>query len=139
MNKVIAESDVVITTAAIPGKKAPILVTTEMVEGMHAGSVIVDLAAERGGNCELTKAGETVDFKGIKIIGPVNIPATVPYHASQMYAKNIATFLLHLIKEGKLTIDTEDEITAGTLITRGGKVVHPRVLEAMGATSEGSV
>jgi NAD(P) transhydrogenase subunit alpha len=139
MKKVIAESDVVITTAAIPGKKAPILVTTEMVEGMHSGSVIVDLAAERGGNCELTKAGETVDFKGIKIIGPVNIPATVPHHASQMYAKNIATFLLHLIKEGKLTVDTEDEITAGTLITRGGKVVHPRVLEAMGATSEGSV
>jgi NAD(P) transhydrogenase subunit alpha len=139
MNKVIAESDVVITTAAIPGKKAPILVTTEMVEGMHSGSVIVDLAAERGGNCELTKAGETVVFKGIKIIGPVNIPATVPHHASQMYAKNIATFLLHLIKEGKITIDTEDEITAGTLITQGGKVVHPRVLEAMGATSEGSV
>jgi NAD(P) transhydrogenase subunit alpha len=139
MNKVIAESDVVITTAAIPGKKAPILVTTEMVKGMHSGSVIVDLAAERGGNCELTKAGETVDFNGVKIIGPVNIPATVPYHASQMYAKNITTFLLHLIKEGKLTIDTEDEITAGTLITQGGKIVHPRVLEAMGASSEGSV
>jgi len=138
MNKVIAESDVVITTAAIPGKKAPILVTTEMVKGMRSGSVIVDLAAERGGNCELTKAGETVDFNGIKIIGPVNIPATVPHHASQMYAKNIATFLLHLIKEGKITIDTEDEITAGTLITQGGKVVHPRVLEAMGASAEGS-
>jgi NAD(P) transhydrogenase subunit alpha len=139
MVKVVAASDVVITTAAIPGKKAPILVTEEMVKGMHSGSVIIDLAAERGGNCELTKAGETVVYNGIKIVGPVNIPATIPHHASQMYAKNIATFLLHLTKEGKLTIDLEDEITAGTLITQGGKVVHPRVLEAMGVASEGSV
>ncbi len=139
MVKVVAVSDVVITTAAIPGKKAPVLVTEEMVKGMRAGSVIVDLAAERGGNCELTKGGETVVYNGVKIIGPMNIPATVPYHASQMYAKNVATFLLHLTKEGKLTIDTEDEITTGTLITQGGKVVHPRVLEAMGVSSEGSV
>jgi NAD(P) transhydrogenase subunit alpha len=139
MIKVVAGSDVVITTAAIPGKKAPILVTKEMVDGMHPGSVIVDLAAERGGNCELTKAGETVEYSGVKIVGPVNIPATIPYHASQMYAKNIATFLLHLSKEGKLNIDTEDEITSGTLITHGGKVVHPRILEAMGVASEGSV
>ena len=138
MNKVIAGSDVVITTAAIPGKKAPILVTTEMVEGMHPGSVVIDLAAERGGNCDLTKAGETVVHNGVKIIGPVNIPTTVPYHASQMYAKNIATFLLHLVDEGNLKIDTEDEITEGTLITHGGKVVNTRVLEAMGASSEGS-
>ncbi len=139
MVKVVAASDVVITTAAIPGKKAPILVTEEMVKGMHAGSVIVDLAAERGGNCELTKAGENVLYNGVTIIGPLNIPATIPYHASQMYAKNIATFLLHLTKEGKLTINLDDEITAGTLITRDGKVVHPRVLEAMGAAGEGSV
>jgi NAD(P) transhydrogenase subunit alpha len=138
MNKVIAGSDVVITTAAIPGKKAPILVTTEMVEGMHSGSVVIDLAAERGGNCELTKAGETVVHKGVKIIGPVNIPTTIPFHASQMYAKNIATFLLHLVDEGNLKIDTEDEITEGTLITHGGKVVNTRVLEAMAASSEGS-
>ena len=138
MTKVIAGSDVVITTAAIPGKKAPILVTTEMVEGMHPGSVVIDLAAERGGNCDLTKAGETVVHNGVKIIGPVNIPTTVPYHASQMYAKNIATFLLHLVDEGNLKIDTEDEITEGTLITHGGKVVNKRVLEAMGASSEGS-
>ncbi len=138
MTKVIAGSDVVITTAAIPGKKAPILVTTEMVEGMHPGSVVIDLAAERGGNCDLTKAGETVVHNGVKIIGPVNIPTTVPYHASQMYAKNIATFLLHLVDEGNLKIDTEDEITEGTLITHGGKVVNTRVLEAMGASSEGS-
>jgi NAD(P) transhydrogenase subunit alpha len=105
---------------------------------MHSGSVIVDLAAERGGNCELTRVDETVVEGGVKIIGPGNIPTTVPYHASQMYAKNIATFLLHLVDEGTLKIDTEDEITEGTLITRGGKVVNPRVLEAMGASNEGS-
>jgi NAD(P) transhydrogenase subunit alpha len=138
MLSVVAASDVVITTAAIPGKKAPILVTAEMVKGMHPGSVIVDLAAERGGNCELTKVDETVIEGGVKIIGPGNIPTTVPYHASQMYAKNIATFLLHLVDEGSLKIDTEDEITEGTLITQGGKVVNPRVLEAMGASIEGS-
>ena len=138
MLSVVAASDVVITTAAIPGKKAPILVTAEMVKGMHPGSVIVDLAAERGGNCELTRVDETVVEGGVKIIGPGNIPTTVPYHASQMYAKNIATFLLHLVDEGTLKIDSEDEITEGTLITRGGKVVNPRVLEAMGASSEGS-
>jgi NAD(P) transhydrogenase subunit alpha len=138
MTKVIAGSDVVITTAAIPGKKAPILVTAEMVNGMHTGSVVIDLAAERGGNCELTKPGETVVVGGVKIVGPVNIPTTIPFHASQMYAKNIATFLLHLVKEGALTIDTDDEITEGTLITQGGKVVNKRVLEAMGASAEGS-
>jgi NAD(P) transhydrogenase subunit alpha len=138
MTKVIAESDVVITTAAIPGKKAPILVTEEMVKGMHPGSVVIDLAAERGGNCELTKSGETVVEYGVKIVGPENIPTTIPFHASQMYAKNVATFLLHLVDEGNLKIDTEDEITEGTLITQGGKVVNPRILEAMGASSEGS-
>ena len=138
MLSVVAASDVVITTAAIPGKKAPILVTTEMVRGMHPGSVVVDLAAERGGNCELTKAGEIVVEGGVKIIGPLNIPTTIPFHASQMYAKNIATFLLHLVDEGNLKIDTEDEITEGTLITHGGKVVNQRILEAMGVSSEGS-
>jgi NAD(P) transhydrogenase subunit alpha len=138
MTKVIAGSDVVITTAAIPGKKAPILVTEEMVRGMHPGSVVVDLAAERGGNCELTEAGKTVVKHGVKIIGPINIPTTIPYHASQMYAKNVATFLMHLVEDGKLKIDTDDEITEGTLITQGGKVVNKRVLEAMGASSEGS-
>ncbi len=132
MLRVVAASHVVITTAAIPGKKAPILVTREMVEGMEPGSVIVDLAAERGGNCELTVPGETVDHGGVTILGPLNIPATVPYHASQMYAKNITTFLLHLVKDGELTLDLDDEITAGTLVTRGGEVVHPRVLEILG-------
>ena len=132
MLSVVAESDVVITTAAIPGRKAPILVTREMVEGMHRGSVVVDLAAERGGNCELTVPGERVDHDGVTILGPLNIPSDVPYHASQMYSKNITTFLLHLVSDGTLVVDTEDEITRGTLITRDGSVVHERAIEAAG-------
>lgn len=132
MGQVVAECDVVITTAAIPGKKAPILVTTEMVEKMRTGSVVVDLAAERGGNCELTKAGETVQHKGVAILGPVNLPAQIPFHGSQMYAKNIVTLLLHLVKDGEMVLDLDDEITAGTLITRGGEVVHPQVRELLG-------
>ena len=99
---------------------------------MKPGSVIVDLAAERGGNCELTKAGETVVSHGVTIIGPVNLPATVPYHASQMYSKNISTFLLHLVKEGELVIDLSDEITSETLLTLDGKVLNPRVREILG-------
>jgi len=132
MMKVVAASDVVITTALIPGKRAPILVTTEMVEAMAPGSVVVDLAAERGGNCELTKPDEIVVHHGVTILGPSNPPALVPYHASQMYSKNITTFLAHLLgKNGatqpSLPIDTEDEITKETLLTRGGAVVHERV------------
>ncbi len=130
--RVVAESDVVITTAAIPGKKAPTLLTAEMVAGMSRGSVIVDLAAERGGNCELTTPGETVVENGVKILGPTNLPADVPYHASQMYAKNISTFLLHLVEDGQLKLDLEDEITRDTLITRNGSVVNPRVCELLG-------
>ncbi len=132
MAKVVAEQDVVITTAAVPGKKAPILLTKEMVQGMPPGSVIVDIAAERGGNCELTRCGETIVEHDVTIIGPANLPSTVPYHASQMYAKNITTFLAHLVKEGKLELDMEDEITSGTLITRGGEVVHAGVRELLG-------
>ena len=136
MTRVVAENDVVITTAAIPGKKSPVLVTEAMVQGMQPGSVIVDLAAERGGNCELTRGGETVVAHDVTILGPLNIPSEIPYHASQMYSKNITTFLLHLIdKEGNFTLDTDDEITAGTLVTRDGKVVHPRVTELLGAGS----
>jgi NAD(P) transhydrogenase subunit alpha len=127
MGEVVARNDVVITTAAIPGKRSPVLVTEDMVKGMQPGSVIVDLAAERGGNCELTRADERVVAHGVTIVGPTNLPATVPFHASQMYAKNITALLLHLVKEGVLTFDTEDEITAGTLLTQGGAVVHPRV------------
>ena len=127
LGKVVAGSDVVITTAAIPGQKSPVLITREMVPGMAPGSVIVDLAAERGGNCEATKADEVVELNGVTILGPTNLPATVPYHASQMYAKNMATFLLHLMKEGKLSVDTADEITRETLVAQGGEVVHERV------------
>jgi len=131
MAKVVAENDAVISTAAIPGKKAPILITQEMVEGMKPGSVIVDLAAESGGNCEATKAGETVDVGGVKVIGPVNVPSSVPYHASQMYAKNIANLLLLMVKEEELKIDLEDEILKESLVTDGGNVVNDRVKESL--------
>jgi NAD(P) transhydrogenase subunit alpha len=133
MTRVIAGADVVITTAAIPGKRSPVLVTSGMVAGMAPGSVIVDLAAERGGNCELTRADEVVEAHGVSILGPTNLPATVPYHASQMYARNVQTFLLHLVKDGALTLDTADEITRETLITRDGQVVHERVRSLAGA------
>lgn len=132
MARVVAESDVVITTAVVPGKKAPVLITAEMVRGMAPGSVIVDLAAERGGNCELTRAEETVVEHGVTIIGAVNLASTVPFHASQMYARNITAFLLHLAKSGAIELNLEDEITRETLLTRGGEVVHPRVREALG-------
>lgn len=129
MGQVVRDSDVVITTAVVPGKKAPILVTAEMVQGMAPGSVIVDLAAERGGNCELTRPEETAMEHGVTIIGKINLASTVPYHASQMYARNITTFLLHLVKQGKLQIDLQDEITRETLLTRGGDVVQSRIRE----------
>jgi len=132
MTRVIAGSDVVITTAAVPGRKAPLLVTQAMVEGMPRGSVVVDLAAERGGNCEVTQPGETIDHQGVTILGLVNLPSTLPRDASQLIAKNIATFLLHLTEEGKIQIDPEDEITRGTLVARDGEVVHSRVREALG-------
>jgi NAD(P) transhydrogenase subunit alpha len=129
MAKVVADHDVVITTAAIPGKPSPVLVTADMVGGMAPGSVIVDLAAERGGNCELTKADETVVIHGVTILGPTNLASTAPYHASQMYAKNITTFLLHLVKDNRIHIDADDEITRETLLTQGGRIVHARVGE----------
>jgi H+-translocating NAD(P) transhydrogenase subunit alpha len=128
MARVVAGSDVVITTAAVPGLKAPVLITAEMVRGMQPGSAIVDLAAERGGNCELTRADETVVEHGVTILGPTNLPATVPYHASQMYSKNITTFLAHLTgKDGQMKWDLADEITRETLVTHKGEVVHERV------------
>ena len=134
MMKVVAAHDVVITTALIPGRRAPILVTTAMVEAMAPGSVVVDLAAERGGNCELTRPDETVVHQGVTVLGPSNPPALVPYHASQMYSKNITTFLAHLLgrdgaAQATLPINTDDEITRETLLTRGGQVVHPRLQE----------
>ena len=132
MARVVASNDVVITTAVVPGKKAPVLVTAEMVRGMAPGSVVVDLAAERGGNCELTRPDEVVVERGVTILGPTNLPSTVPYHASQMYAKNITTFLLHLVKDGAVKIDLSDEITRDTLFAQGGEVVNPRVRTALG-------
>jgi len=129
LTRVVAESDVVITTAVVPGKKAPVLVTADMVKGMAPRSVIFDLAGERGGNCELTQSGKTIVAHGVTIIGRINIATEVPYHASQMYARNVTAFLLHLAKEGKLQINLEDEITRETLLTRDGEIVNQRVRE----------
>jgi NAD(P) transhydrogenase subunit alpha len=123
--------DVIITTAAVPGKKAPVLITREMVAGLRPGTVVVDLAAERGGNCALTKPGETVNHGGVLILGPVNLPSEAPAHASQLYSKNVTTFLTHLVKDGALRLDQQDEIVSGTLVARGGQVVHPMVLQAL--------
>ncbi|PYR79830.1 MAG: Re/Si-specific NAD(P)(+) transhydrogenase subunit alpha [Acidobacteria bacterium] len=136
MLKVVAASDVVITTALIPGKKAPILITEEMVDAMAPGSVVVDLAAERGGNCAVTQPDQIVLHKGVTVIGPSNPAASVPNHASQMYSKNITTFLAHLLgkdgsKKPSLELDLEDQITSETLLTRGGEVVNPRVKELL--------
>ncbi|MCL5005635.1 MAG: Re/Si-specific NAD(P)(+) transhydrogenase subunit alpha [Acidobacteria bacterium] len=127
LGSVVAESDVVITTAVIPGKKSPVLVTKEMVASMAPGSVIIDLAAERGGNCELTQASEVVVEHGVSIVGYINLASSVPYHASQMYAKNITSFLQHLFKGGKPELNLDDEITRETLVTRGGEIVNERV------------
>jgi NAD(P) transhydrogenase subunit alpha len=132
MARVVAQSDVVICTALVPGKKAPVLVTSEMLASMAPGSVVVDLAAERGGNCEGTKPDETVVVHGVTIHGPTNLASTVPYHASQMYAKNVTTFLLHLLKDGKVSLNMDDEITRESLVARGGEVVQPRLRELLG-------
>lgn len=129
LGRVVAESDIVISAAVIPGKKPPVLVTKEMVASMAPGSVIVDLAAERGGNCELTHPGEIVVEHGVTIIGWFNLATSVPYHASQMYARNVSAFLLHLVKDGKLQLNFDDEIIRDTLLTRGGEVANARVRE----------
>jgi NAD(P) transhydrogenase subunit alpha len=128
----VAANDIVITAAVIPGKKSPILVTKEMVARMLPGSVIVDLAAERGGNCELTRGGETVVEHGVTIIGQFNLASTVPYHASQMYARNLTAFLLNLVKDGNLQFNEADEIHRETLLTRNGEIVNARVREFLG-------
>ena len=128
--KVAGQNDVVVTTAAIPGQPSPLLITADAVRAMDPGSVIVDLASERGGNCELTRPGETVVEDGVQIMGPLNLPAAVPNHASQMYSHNISTFLRHLLGEGELQFDMEDEITRETLVMRDGQVVHPRIRES---------
>jgi NAD(P) transhydrogenase subunit alpha len=146
MMKTVAQTDVVITTAAIPGRKAPILLTDEMVAAMPPGSVIVDLAAATGGNCALTRPDETVVAHGVTILGPTNLPATVPYHASQMYARNVVTLVQHLVQRQKgpdgkatgapaLVLNMDDEITREILVTRGGEIVQPRILSLVTSTA----
>jgi NAD(P) transhydrogenase subunit alpha len=136
LHKLVAEADVVITTAQIPGRPAPKLVTEPMVAAMRPGSVIVDLAAESGGNCAGTRAGEDVQRNGVSILGPVELAATLPFHASQVYSRNVLALLHHLVKDGELKLDLEDEITKGCLVTHGGEVVHDRARATVaGATT----
>ncbi|MDQ2806108.1 MAG: Re/Si-specific NAD(P)(+) transhydrogenase subunit alpha [Chloroflexota bacterium] len=125
------DSDLIITTAAIPGRKAPVLITAEMVPTMKPGSVIVDLAAETGGNCELTQAGQTIVHSGVIIMGPLNVPSMLPFHASQMYSKNVSNLLALLMPKAELNLNFEDDIIAGTCITHGGQVVHAATQKAM--------
>ena len=131
IKKHIAKSNLVITTALIPGRPAPLLIPTEMVNGMKPGSVIMDLAAENGGNCELTKGGEIINYNGVMIDGTINLPSSMQVHASQLYAKNIFSFVNYLIKEGQLNIDEEDEIISGAMFTHQGKITHKPTLEAI--------
>jgi len=131
MADIVSASDIVITTAAIPGKPSPLLITTDAVDRMPAGGVIVDLAAERGGNCELSQADQRVVEQGVTILGPTNLPAEIPNHASQMFSNNVTTFLLHLTDDGQLKLDLEDEIVRGTLATHDGQVVNGRLREIL--------
>ncbi len=131
LTEVIREQDVVITTAAVPGRKAPILVTAAMAEAMAPGSVIVDIAAERGGNCELTHAGQTVLHNGITIIGPTNLPSRAPFHSSQMYATNLVNFLKLITKDGEVNLNMDDDIIRETMVTKGGQIVHPKLAPAV--------
>ena len=134
LGKIVADSDVVITTAAIPGKPAPLLVTEEAVAAMQPGSVIVDLAAERGGNCALTKADQRVAAHGVTILGPTNLPAEVPLHASQMFGNNVSAFVKLLAPKGQLELNREDEIIRETMVAHEGQVVHPRLAALLGAS-----
>jgi len=127
LGKAVADSDVVITTALVPGRKAPLLITDAMVKAMRPGSVVVDLAAEAGGNCECTKPGETIDAHDVHILGPFNVPSSMPQHASQLYAKNVNALFTHLVKDGALNLDMADEITKGVCITRDGAIVNEAV------------
>ena len=138
MARVVAEQDVVISTAAVPGKQAPVLITADMVRAMAPGSVIVDVAAERGGNCELTRPGEIVVAHGVTVVGPINLAATVPYHASQMFGRNVATFLLNMVKDGVLQPDKDDEIVRESMVVRDGEITHARVREASGLAPVGT-
>jgi NAD(P) transhydrogenase subunit alpha len=132
MGKCVAAADVVISTALVPGQRAPVLITEAMVQAMRPGSVIVDLAAEQGGNCALTEPGQEVVRHGVAIIGPTNLPSTVPFHSSQMYARTVTAFLAHLLKDGRIHLDLNDELTRGPLVTHQGEILHPAVKAALG-------
>lgn len=136
MSKVVAESDVVITTAAVPGKRAPVLVTSDMIKSMRPGSVIVDLAAERGGNCEVSSPGETVEVDGVRVLAPLNVPASMPYNATHLYSKNITAFLLHMAEDGQLKLNREDEILAAMRILDKGEPVSKAISERLGLAAE---
>jgi NAD(P) transhydrogenase subunit alpha len=131
MARSVAAADVVVTTALVPGQRAPVLIPEEAVRAMRPGSVVVDLAAEQGGNCALTEPGKEVERYGVTVLGPVNLPSTVPYHASQMYARTVTNYLAHLVKDGKLNLDLSDELTRGPLVTHQGEVVHETVKGAL--------
>ena len=133
LTEVVAESHVVITTAAIPGKKSPVLVTADMVARMLPGSIIIDLAAERGGNCALTRPDETVVTNGVTVLGPTNLPGEVPFHASQMYSRNVVSFVKEITRDGALALSDENEIHRETLVTRGGDIAHPRIEQLLGS------
>ncbi|MBV9103756.1 MAG: Re/Si-specific NAD(P)(+) transhydrogenase subunit alpha [Candidatus Eremiobacteraeota bacterium] len=135
MEQHIGASDVVVTTAAVPGKRAPLLITEEAVKAMKPGSVIVDIAAETGGNCALTEPGAVVVRHGVTIIGTTNLPSSMPYHASQLYSRNVFALLKHLLKEGQLTFDYDDPITRGTTLTHDGEIVHEPTLAALAGTA----
>jgi len=135
LTEVLRDQDVVITTVAVPGKRAPVLITGEMVSVMAPGSVIVDLVAERGGNCELSRAGETIVHNGVTILRPLNLPSVVSYNASQMFASNLTAFLKLMLRDGALNLNLDDEIVRETLVTHGNQIVHPRVRESLGVTT----
>src|SRR5262249_25499638 len=122
MRKYVTAADVVIPTALVPGKRAPVLITEEMVQGMRPGSIIVDVAAEQGGNCALTEPGQEVVKHGVTILGPTNLPSTVPFHASQMYARTVTNYLTQLLKDGRIRLDLDDELTRGPLVTHQGEI-----------------
>ncbi len=136
MLKYVTAADAVIPTALVPGQRAPVLITEEMVRGMRPGSVIVDLAAEQGGNCALTEPGQEVVRHGVVIIGPTNLPSTVPFHASQMYARNVTNFLAHLLQDGRIHLDLSDELTRGPLVTHQGEILHEVVKAALASAGK---
>jgi NAD(P) transhydrogenase subunit alpha len=136
LGAVVDRSDVAITTAMVPGRRAPVLVSADAIGRMRPGSVVVDLAAGQGGNCEPTEPDREVQVGGAVVLGPTNLPATIPFHASQMLAKNLANFTALLIRDGRIAVDTDDEILRGTLAARDGRIVHPAILERLGREAD---